>query len=692
MNPVKSEPRPACLDLCAVSDAPERLSELEAFLRGRGCRPVLTTPGRLPDEAEWDAFDVVLLDWSPTTGFPEIPVSRANLVLATCPAVELDNPAVLRAALRAGARDLLPAEPGREAWEDLLNSARARSPDVGLRFVDPESRVERTHELRRETCVIGRDPRSDVVFPQPFISRTHARIERRGTRHRIVDTGSRTGTFVNGERVSERMLSDGDRIQLGGDQGPMLTFTSVPGSVGSTLFECESIFDRDVVNQEVRDIAALIESFLSLDSDLLLEDVLELLLDRVISFVDGDRGVVLLRPLRTNRLGKLRLDSLKCGIARDRNGRTLDERELDINYKIVTDVLRTGCGSVREEVRGTAPAANGHTAAPDDSPVIRSALCVPLKVRGKLLGDEEGPTLIGVLYIDSESHDRPYSPRTLNMLEVLAAEVAMAVHTTRLYEDSLRRRRVEEEMAIAREIQQNIFLEQQLSGEVWQFHGTTSPSDEVGGDFLSCLEIGPDRYSIFVGDVSGKGVPAALFSTMLDGLFHGMVDRQKSDPDLAEVAARLNQFVLSKSRLKKFVTAIFGVLEPDGRLQYVNAGHNPALVLRADGEVQELAIGGTILGMFDQVTYRPDAIDLDAGDVVILYSDGITDARNADGELFGVERLKAIVRSLHDEREVIGGADATWVHGEILQRVGRFLEHSAPHDDVTLLVVMRTIG
>ena len=127
-------------------------------------------------------------------------------------------------------------------------------------------------------------------------------------------------------------------------------------------------------------------------------------------------------------------------------------------------------------------------------------------------------------------------------------------------------------------------------------------------------------------------IPAALFSTMVDGVFHGMTFLHKGSLDIGEAVTELNRFLLSKSGLRKFVTSILGILEPDGSIHYVNAGHDPGILLRRNGQTEDLPSGGTILGIFEDVQYTSRHLQLECGDELVLYSDGITQSRNAAGQ------------------------------------------------------------
>lgn len=670
------------------------------FFESLGHRATLTSPQRMPSGNDWESYDLVLLDSGDRGQYPAVPSRAIHQLICLCDDADLNQPTMLRAALRTGAFDLLPRQPSRPLWQETLARAKTRAPDACLRFVDPKSSVERQISLG-ETLWIGRDPQNDASFPHPFVSRRHARIERSGSRYRIIDAESRHGTFVNGERVRERLLADGDRVQLGGGQGPVMTFNLILMTERTLKFlESTGFFDVESVNREIHDLSVLLETFVSLNSDLLLEEILEIVVKRAIEFVHADRGAIFLGPEFTEKNDDAEEPTPKDGRIRiatalDRNGKTLGDDRFVNRMRIPEQVMKTGNGLSFEDQeqadafyadstdRLAAPLALSAPASASAPSADRtSGMCVPLKVRRKYLDSQTRSRVIGVLYVDSDSRNRPFSPRTLDALELLAAEVATAIYTTRLYEDSLQNRRREEEMEIARQIQVNIFHDQEHCGPVWEFFGSTRASQKVGGDMLSTFSIDATQQALLVGDVSGKGVPAALFSTMLEGAFYGVACSQRDKPNLDQAISEVNRFLLARSRLRKFVTAIFAILDQDGTLSFVNAGHNPGLLLRSDGSRKELEPSGTILGMFDDSRYKSKTLELQAGDVVVLYSDGITESRNPRKEEFGPERLEAVTRSNADQptREI---------HDHILQAFRTFLEGNEPSDDLTLLVIKK---
>lgn len=650
------------------------LSPLIGAFEEAGHRVLHTDSDRQPQGGEWESFDLVLLDREPGRGYPVLPDHPLPRVIALCDPAQINDPGILREALRARASDLLPRQASFHGWTEVLETPRGEAPRATIRFFDPAVRCEREVGIEGDELTLGRDPVNQVVFPHAFVSRKHARIRRSGQRYLVEDLGSRHGTFIGDRRLEGAgLLQDGDVIKLGGTPGPHLTFQHALLNENTLqIFESTGLLEGEAVNREVRDIAVLLETFLSLSGGLVLEEILELVLTRSIEFVNADRGVLLLASTSQEPADA---DGFSLAMARDASGQALSEEGLQISRKIPRQVLESGQGIIFEDLVSSGEEDHQATM----SIGISSAMCVPLRVRQNY---GEGSSVIGVLYVDSATRGRPFSPRALDALEVLASEVANAIYSARLYEDSLNKRKMDEEMLVARQIQENIFQKQYRSNADWEICGDTHPSAQVGGDFISSFEVNPKTLAVVLGDVSGKGVPAALFSTMLQGLFHGLISFHPETDGLRKAFEELNRILVGQSNLQKFVTTIFAFLGSNGKVKYVNAGHNPGLHLSVDGQLRTLDPCGTILGMFPDAEYQSRGLEVRPGEAIILYSDGITESRNRRGEPFDLPRLE---ESFRRHRKL----DAEALHGAILADFHEFLDGEPPLDDVTLLAIRR---
>jgi sigma-B regulation protein RsbU (phosphoserine phosphatase) len=281
-----------------------------------------------------------------------------------------------------------------------------------------------------------------------------------------------------------------------------------------------------------------------------------------------------------------------------------------------------------------------------------------------------------VLYLDSREKGTFLSRATRTALETLATEAAVAIENARLYRETLEKARIDQELRIASQIQQALLPPPRRGAGFFDAMGSSIPCRAIGGDFYDYVDYTDGRFGFALGDVAGKGAPAALLTAMLQGIFAAQAFGS-AEPN--ETLARINRALIHRSIESRFATAFFGVLGADGRLTYCNAGHNPPLLFGKNG-VRRLEVGGLILGMFEHAAYDQEAVQLAAGDILVVFSDGVSEALNVAGEEFGEERIKEVV-----ERSRSGGSDV--ILERILAAVRDFTRGAVQSDDVTALVV-----
>ncbi len=259
----------------------------------------------------------------------------------------------------------------------------------------------------------------------------------------------------------------------------------------------------------------------------------------------------------------------------------------------------------------------------------------------------------------------------------LGLALASVIYThTRLEKETAQRERFEEDLRLAKGIQESL-LRSDFPELPWvEAHALNIPSRSVGGDYYEIFEAGPGCLGFAVGDVSGKGVAAALLMSTLQSSFLGVCDSEK---DLAEVCRRVNQFLVKRTSPERYATFFVGRLSQEGCLEYVNAGHNPPLLRRRD-EFLRLSGGGMPLGLFADATYEQQRIDLSADDLILTYTDGVTESMNRAEEEFGEDRLRETIVQ-H------AGGSATNVLDAVLDAVGTHTAGAEQFDDLTLLVL-----
>jgi len=474
----------------------------------------------------------------------------------------------------------------------------------------------------RDLFTIGRRSGHHLQLAGGDISRDHAVIERVGSQFTIRDRGSLCGTFVNGQPIEEHRLENGDRIHLGRTQGADLVFQVDPPAHTVPMTRPRG---------ELVQIAALLEGLRALGSGAVLDEVLALVLDSAIRAAGAERGFVMLAGGG---------GELEFKLGRARGEATLPGDSFTTSRRIPEEVFRTGRPQVVADLlEGDVASAHTGTIALG----IRQVLCVPLNVVRSVdaAAAPGGGARIGVLYLDSRDKGVLLSPETRMALEALGEEAALAIESARLYRESLERARLQQQMTIGAEIQQALLPEPRYTAGGVDVACRSVPCLALGGDYIDYLEGAGGTFSFVLGDVSGKGLPAALLTAVLQGIFSAEAVREGAP---SRAVSRANDTLIHKDINPRYATMVHGVIAPDGRLRYTNAGHCAPVLVRASGLVR-LGAGGTIVGVFPDAAFDEGEIALEPGDLLVLFSDGLTEAFNGTWEEFGEERLLEVIRA-----------------------------------------------
>jgi sigma-B regulation protein RsbU (phosphoserine phosphatase) len=522
-----------------------------------------------------------------------------------------------------------------------------------------------SREIRIDKAVfaIGRRSDKDLCLTGTDVSRDHAEITREPQGYVLRDRGSRFGTYVNGTQVTEHPLRHADVIRLGRSGGVEMVFLlgdAPPSSARSTATHVS----------ELRQLTALLEGLRALGSGRVLDEVLALVIDSALEVSGAERGFIML----ANTEGELEFK-----LARARGGITLSGRSFETSRKIPEEVFASG------QLRVVADLLDGDLADMHVGTIalgIRHVLCVPLRlVRwvDEAAAAHHEQKQIGVLYLDSRERGTLLTSTGSSAVETLATEAAIAIENARLYRQAIEKARLDEELKIAANIQQMLVPRGQRSGGHFEAIGSTLPCRAIGGDFFDCVDVPPAGFGFTVADVAGKGAPAALLTAVLQGGF-GAQAAFGAAP--AETLSRLNLLLLRRAIESRFATMFYGVLEADGRLTYCNAGHNPPFVLQGT-QVRRLDKGGLILGLFEHATYDQETITLQPGDLVVVFSDGVSEALDPEGAEFGEDR---ILECLLAHRAL----DPPQMLEALTGAVHRFAAGATQSDDVTALIVRYT--
>ncbi len=515
---------------------------------------------------------------------------------------------------------------------------------LNLIVVDTSGR--RSVSVSSGPFTIGRSSDTQLQLTNGHVSRHHAELTQDGSGWRIRDLGSRGGTFVNDLRIEDSALRPGDRVRIGD--------TELRVESGETSSLTSGHFDFRQVN-------ALLAGLRALGSGQVLDEVLGIVLDSTLELTGAERGFILLAEPGGQLVQRL---------ARGRGGITLTSAQT--STQIPTEVFTTGKDRIVSDLLDDVHASrHGGTLALG----IRHVLCTPLKMGqfGNDPASDGGERRIGVLYLDSR--EKGYL-QAAGVLHALAAEAAVVIENARLYQEAVQAERAAQELRIASDIQRALLPPDHFSSPKVELVASTTPCRSVGGDLFDYVPADEGSLSFTVADVAGKGTSAALLTAVVQGLLAGESDAVESP---ARVCSRLNRALCRRAVAARFVTVFYGQLLQNGVLRYCNAGHNAPFLVTSTG-LTRLDTGGTVVGLFDFSEYETGDTTVSAGDLLVIFSDGLTEAVNAAGDEFEDERLAAVLNTVR-------GRSAQDTLDAILSAVTAFAGTEPPRDDMTVMVI-----
>ncbi|MDQ3667532.1 MAG: SpoIIE family protein phosphatase [Acidobacteriota bacterium] len=558
-------------------------------------------------------------------------------------------------------------------------------PELIVRYPD---RAPDHFPLGRLRITLGRSARNDLCIPDPFASRVHAEVRREGDEYFLQDLGSANGTVYNGLTVEGTVpLTTGGRIQIGeteiifddGTYNSSMGATMITDNTGSlpeatialasgdrtTSGLLEEIEGARTKPEEITttrkegDLLALISKVgVTLLASATLNETLEQIVSLVFEAVPADRCLLMMRDEGSQEL--------RVAVARLRD-RVGEVGEIRVSRNVLDEVVMRGKSVLTSDAQHDPRFASGTVVLQG----IRSVLAVPLGVSEKVFG---------IIYADSPIADGRFTEDHLKVLRTLASVAAIRVENARLVEARLQQERLERELQLAMEIQQRFQPTAPPVVPGYELQGISFPCYEIGGDYYDFIEREDGRLVIALGDVSGKGTAAALLMSSL----HASVHAQAGSHDtLSETISAVNRYLADNIPANRFVTLFYAELDPaSGALSFLNAGHNPPLIIHAAGTVEQLASGGLPLGIRRNAEYREGRTQMQMGDVLVIYSDGVTEAASPSGEEFGPTRLYEVVsRNIE--------ASAAGVRDRIESALTKFSQGTQAADDITLVIVKR---
>jgi len=561
-------------------------------------------------------------------------------------------------------------------------------PELIVKYPD---RAPDRFPLGRLRITLGRSARNDLCIPDPFASRVHAEVRREGEEYFLQDLGSANGTLYNGGAVDGTVpLTAGGRIQIGEteivfDDGTyhssmgatMITdnsSTSLPEATialasgdrtTSGLLEAiEGARSKPDISEVARvaregDLLALISKVgVTLLSSSTLEQTLEQIVSLVFEAVPADRCLLMMRDEHS--------EEMKVAVARLRD-RVGAIGEIRVSRNVMDEVVIRGKSVLTSDAQHDPRFASGTVVLQG----VRSVLAVPLGVSEKVFG---------IIYADSPIAEGRFTEDHLKVLTTLASVAAIRVENARLVEARFQQERLERELQLAMEIQQRFQPTAPPVVTGYEFQGISFPCYEIGGDYYDFIQREDGRLVIALGDVSGKGTAAALLMSSLHASIHAQTGSHDS---LVETISAVNRYLADNIPSNRFVTLFYAELDPEsGALSFLNAGHNPPLIVHAAGTVEQLASGGLPLGIKANAEYREGRTTLQRGDVLVIYSDGVTEAASPNGEEFGPTRLYEVVSRNVD-------SSAAGIRDRIESALTKFSQGTQAADDITLVIVKR---
>jgi len=544
---------------------------------------------------------------------------------------------------------------------------------------DPVAASTRTFD--QDEILVGRAEESDIVLADRAASRRHARLVRADGFWWVEDLGSRAGTRRNASAVTLRQpLSPGDQIGVGASvlvveriadrAAPRAaqsgTATPPPGT--SVFVRAADLLsgsrsgdlDNAALRRHAERLELLNEVHRALGRSMALPELLELILDCAWKALAPEEGVIVLRdaPGRYRRATARRAAGSRTEalLSRTLHEEVIEKRQAALVCDIAAD----------EKF--------GHAASLMMSGV-RSLIAAPLF-------DDQGP--LGMIALDSRAHVRSFTADDLELLTSLASVAALRIRNIALVEESAERRRLEEEIKLARAIQVGLLPRELPALTGWSLHGGSVPSRGVSGDYyLATLRAGGAELFAMIVDVSGKGMGAALLTASLEALAASPVEAGLAPGEIAPLVSNL---LYRRTPPAKYATAMLVSVAvsgaADGRLGFTNAGHNPALLLRADGTVERLGATGPPIGLLAEASFTQQERTLAPGDLLALYTDGIVEACDPEDEEYGLERLQSFLvgRRAAPLEAIADGLD---------HELERFVRGVPYADDRTLVLLRR---
>jgi serine phosphatase RsbU (regulator of sigma subunit) len=535
--------------------------------------------------------------------------------------------------------------------------------------IEPAGGQPSDRECRDAAVTFGRGADSDVVIADHSMSRHHARIAPEEGHWVVEDLGARNGTYVNGERIAgRRRIEPGDVVKMGGTLVRVSDTETARearalgvGELGSSIFRpiaelaAEGDLPEGAPSRVAARLKALNDFHRAMSGPIALDALLELLLERLFAALRPEEGVILLRQPD---------GTLSTAASRRLPGASGD---LLVSRRLVSEVVDKGTAALVSDIAVDERFAGAHSIIGSG---IRSILAAPIS-------DAAG--CVGMVAIYSRAHVRRFGEEDMELLVSLASAAALRIRNVALAEEAAERRVQDHELALAHEIQMAMLPRHTAERPELEMGAALIPARAVGGDLYDFLIV-DDRLWFIVADAAGKGVSAALFMAVTRTLFRAVAH---SEATVASVVTRMNAELARDNERQFFVTAFVGRLDlRSGELAYASAGHPPPLRVsgRAAPRSLDAVEGGIALGILEDAVYEEGRVALAPGDVLLMFTDGVTEAINSSGELFSEARL-------HESLAAGSMRPAPEIVRNLVEAVNTFAAGQPQEDDITVLAL-----
>lgn len=540
------------------------------------------------------------------------------------------------------------------------------------------------YSLRGSVVTVGRGPENTIQIIDTRISRFHIRFELTNGHWTLRDLQSRNGTQVNGKPIATTVrLIPGDTIQLGNttllferdpESNPADTHSGssagvrlAPDDTGLKRSHVIEIPDEDTEKEiskvvsvpkdtearlkSIYQVGKLIQSLLDVD------ELLNKVMETVCHVLQPTYACIFLRDVKH--------DILIPKVIHRPEGST---EELIISGTIIQQAMEDKVAVIMEDSQRDKRFKGSDSVAVQR---IRSAICAPLISKGEV---------VGALYFDRRGAEGGYNDSDLEWAVGVANQAALGISVATLHNEMVVKHQRERELEIARSIQMNLLPKAMPKIPGFEFGGLSEPARAVGGDYFDILELPTGDIALAIADVSGKGVPSALLLASVRAALR-IESRSLPEDGIIEVMSRLNEIVCQETMSNMFVTMVAGYFEPETRrLTYVNAGHVYPILRHPDGTLVNLESGGSFLGIMPGIDFEKESIKVPDGSLIVFISDGVTDALNAENEIFGNDRLLEFIEKNAD-------MPAQAFCDKLLATVREFTGATEQFDDFTVMVL-----